>query len=209
MTKEQSTDPDNTSTTNQDHSDLDNERIALVSTITSAAYEGTDECCDPDGHYYVSRDPWYTQSQTNRPTFDVMRGSQPSRPMTATEINAAAATSDPDGDGYSGAQRHPVCLDVPDVTLQGQRLLAYGERLRREEAENIQEPGRACPTGRPHRPPMERQVPEVRVRQPRAPPLVDQLADGREFAHRDNRGLSLGCIENLEECLKLADDFWT
>ncbi len=106
--------------------------------------------------------------------------------MTATGMSAAAATSEPphpDGDGYSGAQRHPVPLDAPDVVLRGQRLLAYGERLRREEAEIIQEPGRARPTGRPQRPPMDRQAPEVRVRQTRAPLLVDQLADGREFAH--------------------------
>ncbi len=50
--------------------------------------------------------------------------------MTAPRINAAAVTLDPDGDGHSGAQRHPVPLDAPDVALQGQRLLAYGERLR-------------------------------------------------------------------------------
>ncbi len=53
----------------------------------------------------------------------------------------------PDRDGYSGTQRHPVPLDAPDVALQGQRLLAYGERLHPEEAEVILGPGRACPTG--------------------------------------------------------------
>ncbi len=40
--------------------------------------------------------------------------------MTATGTSAAAATSDalnPDGDGYSGAQRHPVPLDASDVAL--------------------------------------------------------------------------------------------
>ncbi len=36
-------------------------------TITSAAYGGTGGCCDPGSDYYVSRDPWYTQSQSNRP----------------------------------------------------------------------------------------------------------------------------------------------
>ena len=123
-----------------------------------------------------------TDEQTG-PTFDVMWGSQPSRPMTATGISAGAATSDLDGDGYSGAQCHPVPLDAPDVALQSQRLLAYDERLRREEVEITQEPGRARPTGRPHRPPMKRQAPEVRERQPHAPLLFDQIADGREFAH--------------------------
>ena len=40
--------------------------------ITSAAYGGTDECYDPDSDCYASRDPWYTQSQTNRPMFDIV-----------------------------------------------------------------------------------------------------------------------------------------
>ncbi len=79
---------------------------------------------------------------------------------------SAATTSDPDGNGYSGAQRHPVLLDAPDVALRGQTLMAYEERLRREEAKITQEPGRARPTGLPHRPPMERQAPEMRVRRP-------------------------------------------
>ena len=66
--------------------------------------------------------------------------------MTATGMSAAAATVDPpnpDGDGYS---HHPVALDAIDVALWDQRLLAYGERLRRKEAEIFPEPGRACPT---------------------------------------------------------------
>ncbi len=106
--------------------------------------------------------------------------------MTATRMSAATMTSDPpnpDGDGYSGAQPHPVPLDAPDIALRGQRLLAYGERLRSKEAEIIQEPVRDRPMGRPHRPLMDRYNPEVRVRQPRAPLLVNQLADIREFAH--------------------------
>ncbi len=69
--------------------------------------------------------------------------------MTVTGISAAA-TSDPDGDGYSGTQRHTVILDAPNVALRRQRLMAYGERLRQKEAEITQEPGRARPTGRPH-----------------------------------------------------------
>ncbi len=117
--------------------------------------------------------------------------------MTATGTSAAAAILDPpnpDGDGYSGAQRHPVPLDAPDVALWDQRLLAYGERLRREEAEIIPEPGRACPTSRPHRPPMDCQAPDMRVRQPRAPPIADQIADIREIIHLLQPRLRLGCI---------------
>ena len=115
-------------------------------TITHAAYGGMDECCDPEDDWYGSRDPWYMQSQMSRPTFDVVWGSQQSRPMTATGISAAA-TSDPDGDGYSGTQHHAVPLDAPNVALQDQRLMAYGERLRREEEQITQEPGRVRPTG--------------------------------------------------------------
>ncbi len=83
--------------------------------------------------------------------------------MTVTGISAAA-TSDPDGDGYSGTQRHPVPLDAPEVALRGQRLMAYGERLCRKEEEIAQESGRAHPTGRPHRPLMEQLATKVRVR---------------------------------------------
>ncbi len=39
---------------------------------------------------------------------------------------------------------------------------------------------------------MYRQAPEVRVRQPRAPLLVDQLADGREFARPRQQRAELG-----------------
>ncbi len=74
--------------------------------------------------------------------------------MTATGISAAA-TSDPDGDGYSRTQHHPVPLDAPDVALRGQRLMAYGERLCQEEEQITQVSGRARPTGQPYRPSME------------------------------------------------------
>ncbi len=83
---------------------------------------------------YSSRDSWCTQSQTSRPTYDVVWGSQQSRPMTATGMSTAAAWH-PEGDDYSRTQRHPVPLDAPDVALRGQRLMAYKERLRREEGQ--------------------------------------------------------------------------
>ncbi len=85
-------------------------RAGASVTIASAAYGGTDECCDPDSDCYATRDPWYTQAQMNRPMFDIVCGSQTSRLMTATGMSAAAATSDPpnpDGDGILG----------PSVTL--------------------------------------------------------------------------------------------
>ncbi len=86
--------------------------------------------------------------------------------MTATGMSAAA-TLDTEADGYSRTQRHPVPLDAPDVALQGQRLMAYEERLRREEEQITQESGRARPNGQPHRIPMERLAPEARVIRPR------------------------------------------
>ncbi len=52
-------------------------------------------------------------------------------------INVTATPADPPPqkeDCRDGAQRHPVPLDALYVTLRGQRLLAYGERLCRGEA---------------------------------------------------------------------------
>ncbi len=100
--------------------------------------------------------------------------------MIATGISAAAI-ADRDGNGYAGTQCHPVPLDAPDVALRGQRLRAYAERLCRGEKESIRESGRARPTGRSHRPPMERLAPEARVRRPRTPLLVYRLADAGEL----------------------------
>ena len=144
-------------------------------------YRETDDCCEPKNDCYSSRDPWYTQSQTSRPTYDMVWDSQQSRPVTATGMNAASAWY-PEGNDYSRNQRHPVPLDAPDVALRGQRLMAYEERLRREEGQFSQESGRARPTSRSHRPPMERLGPEARVRRPRTPLLVDRLADAGELA---------------------------
>ena len=59
--------------------------------------------------------------------------------------------------------------------------MAYGERIRREEERVTQETGRARPTGRQHRSPMERLAPEARVRRPSTPLLIDRLADAGEL----------------------------
>ncbi len=98
-------------------------------TVTRATYGVTEDCCEPEGDCYSSRDPWYTQSQTSRPTYDVVWGSQQTRPVTAMGMSAAAAWQS-EGDDYSRSQRQPVPLDAPDVALRGQRLMAYEERLR-------------------------------------------------------------------------------
>ncbi len=150
-------------------------------TVTRATYEETEDCCEPEGDCYSSRDPWYTQSQTSRPTYDVVWGSQQSRPRTATGTSAAA-TWQIEGDDYSRSQRHPVPLDALDVALQGQRLMAYEERLRREGGRVNQETGRARPSNRSYRAPVERMGPSAGVRRPRTPPLGDRLAETEELA---------------------------
>ncbi len=155
-------------------------RAGASATVTSATYGETDDCCEPEGECYSSRDPWYTQSQTSRPTYDVVWGSQQSRPMTDTGMSAAA-TWHPEGNNYSRTERHPVPLDAPDVALRGQRLMAYEERLRREEGQASQEMGRARPSSRAYRPPMERLDRKARVKRPRTPLLVDRLAEAEEL----------------------------
>ncbi len=120
-------------------------RAGASATVTRATYGETDECCEPEDDCYGSQDPWYTQSQTSRPRYDVVWGSQQPRPMTATGMSATAALN-PEGNDYSRTQRHPVPLDAPDIALQGQRLMAYEERLRREKGQISQESGRACRT---------------------------------------------------------------
>ncbi len=82
-------------------------RAGASAAVTRATYEETEDCCEPEGDCYSSRDPWYTQSQSSRPTYDVVWGSQQSRPKTATGMSAAAAWQ-PEGDDYSISQRHPV-----------------------------------------------------------------------------------------------------
>ncbi len=47
-------------------------RAGASATVTRATYEETEDCCEPEGDCYSSRDPWYTQSQTSRPTYNVV-----------------------------------------------------------------------------------------------------------------------------------------
>ncbi len=76
-------------------------------------------------------------------------------------------------------------------------MLAYGERPRREEAETIQEP-RWAVLQADNIDPDASPGPEIKVRQPRAPPMADQIADVREIIYP----LRLGCTENQEEHLR-------
>ncbi len=128
-----------------------------------------------------SQEPWYTQTQTSRPTYNVVWGSQQFRLVTSTGLSAAAAWH-PEGDDYLRTQRHNVPLDATNVALRDQRLMAYEERLRQEGGQASQESGRARPSSRSYRPPTERLSPEARVRRPHTPLLVDRLADAEELA---------------------------
>ncbi len=47
------------------------------------------------------------------------------------------------------------------------------------------EPDRAHPNGRPHQPPLDRQLPEAGEQQPCEPPMADLIADVREIVHID------------------------
>ncbi len=98
---------------------------------------------EPETDYYVDRDPWYTQSQSGRPCPEAVWGHRTAMPRSAPAPNAVIAPARPvltapgEEDRIRGATRHPVPLDAPDVALRGQRQLAYGERLRREETEPV------------------------------------------------------------------------
>ncbi len=75
-------------------------RAGASATVTRTTYKETEDCCEPEDECYSSRNPWYMQSQSSRPAYDVVWGSQQSRPKTATGMSAAA-TWHPEGDDYS------------------------------------------------------------------------------------------------------------
>ncbi len=56
---------------------------------------------------------------------------------SAPEPDRPNVTAPGEENAFHGARRQPVPLDAPDVALRGKRLLAYGERLRREEVETV------------------------------------------------------------------------
>ncbi len=108
-------------------------------------------------------------------------------PVSVVGMSAAAALAEPpqpNDDCCYGAQCRPVPLDVPDVTLRGLRLLAYGERLCLEEdGTAAPEPGQDCPAARPRHPLLGRQIPEVVEQQPPVLPMPGQAEDVREIVH--------------------------
>ncbi len=103
---------------------------------------------------YVARDPWHPQSHPGRPCPEAVWGYRTAMSREIPEPDRYPAPAPRDEDASHGARRQQVPLDAPDVALRGQRLLAYGERLRREEVETGNPgAGRTCHPARPRRPP--------------------------------------------------------
>ncbi len=134
---------------------------------------------EPEADCYIPRDPWHTQSQSGRPCPETVWGYRTAMsrsvpaPSAVIEPSRPNVTAPGEERAFSGARRHPVPLDAPDVALRGQRPLAYGERLRREEAEAVNPAaGHARHQARPRRPFARQQWPEVAKRQMPAPPVA-------------------------------------
>ncbi len=83
--------------------------------------------------------------------------------------------------------------------------MAYGERLQREEEQISQESGRARPTGRPHRHPMEQLGLEARVRRPRTPLLVDRPNTGSTVVDRRQHGAEPELFREPRDAPELLD----
>ena len=98
---------------------------------------------EPEADCYLARYPWHTQSQSGRPCPETVWGYRTAMSRSVPAPSAVIEPSRPnviapgEESAFPGARRHPVPLDAPDVALRGQRLLAYGERLRWEEAEAV------------------------------------------------------------------------
>ncbi len=122
---------------------------------------------------YTARDPWYMQSQPGRPCPETVWGYRTAISSNSPEPDRANVVAPREENASQGARRQPVPLDAPDVVLRGQRLLAYGERLRRKEAETDNPgAGRARHPARPHRPTARQEGLETVEGQIPAPPAV-------------------------------------
>ncbi len=88
--------------------------------------------------------------------------------------------TNPNHSAFHGARRQTVPLVAPDVALRGQRLLAYGERLPREEIE-AGHPAAGCErhSARPHQPPARQEWLETVEGQMLAPPAAAGRDDAR------------------------------
>ena len=158
--------------------------VSSSTSVYSAERSHATDYGEPEASYYVDRDPWYTQSQSGRPCPETVWGYRTTMPRSVPAPNAMMEPARPilvaagEESMIHGAGRHPVPLDASDVTLWGQRLLAYGERLRLEEGEAVNPAaGRARHPARPRRPMARQQWPEAAERQMAAPPAAGGGAD--------------------------------
>ncbi len=123
-----------------DESRLYREHAPPTNASSGVTAYGADRNCTADyGEHetdgYIARDPWCTQSQSGRPCPETVWGYRTAMSRSVPEPDRPNATAPGEENAFHGARREPVPLDAPDVALRGQRLLAYGERLRREEIE--------------------------------------------------------------------------
>ena len=116
------------------------ERAPVTNASSGVTTYGVDRSCtadygEPGMDGYIVRDPWYTQSQSGRPCPETVWGYRTAMSRNVPEPDRANVAAQREENASQGARHQPVPLDAPDVALRGQRLLAYGERLRRDRAE--------------------------------------------------------------------------
>ncbi len=154
------------------------ERAPVTNASSGVATYGVDRSCtadygEPEMDGYIVRDPWYTQFQSGRPCPEAVWGYRTAMSRNVPEPERANVAAPSEENASQGARHQPVPLDAPDVALRGQRLLAYGERLRREEAETGNPgAGRTCHPARPRRPTARQEWLETVEGQMPAPPAV-------------------------------------
>ncbi len=130
------------------------ERVPVTNASSGVTTYRIDRSC--------TADPWYTQSRSCTPCPETMWGNRTAMPSNVPEPDRPNVTM-PGAEGTShGARHQTVPLDAPDVALRGQRVLAYGERLRREEIEaGNPDAGRARHPAKPRRPTARQEWPET------------------------------------------------
>ncbi len=71
------------------------DHAGVSAAISSAVSSRAEDCYEPENDCYASRDPWYTQSQSNRLCLDAVRGNQMAVPMVIPVMSTTAAPVDP------------------------------------------------------------------------------------------------------------------
>ena len=161
------------------------ERVPVTNASSGVTMHEVDRSCaadygEPEMDGYIVRDPWHTQSQSGRPCPETVWGYRAAMSRNVPEPDRANVAAPKEESASQGARRQPVPLDAPDVALRGQRLLAYGERLRREEAETGNPgAGCACHPARPRRPTARQEWLETVEGQVPALPAVVERDDVR------------------------------